>query len=66
VTKNDGEEGDVAVLEDISGRITIKNSPKRFEIQHFVSGTILALKGRAIDGGYFEVSDYCFAGIPFA
>lgn len=32
VTKNSGEEGDVAVLEDISGRITIKNNPGKFEI----------------------------------
>jgi DNA polymerase delta subunit 2 len=58
------EEDDVAVLEDISGRITIQNSPK-FQINHFVSGSILALKGRAVNGGYFEVNDYCFAGVPF-
>ena len=58
------EEDDVAVLEDKSGRITIKNSAI-FNINHFVSGTILALKGRAINGGYFEVQDHCFAGVPF-
>jgi hypothetical protein len=52
------------VLEDISGRITIKNSPI-FEINNFVSGTIVALRGQAINGGYFEVKDHCFAGIPF-
>lgn len=55
---------DVAVLEDKSGRITIKNS-KEFNISNFVSGCILALKGQAITGGYFQVSEYCFAGIPF-
>ena len=55
---------DVAVLEDISGRITIKNSAN-FNINHFVSGTIVALRGQAINGGYFEVQDHCFAGIPF-
>lgn len=58
------EEDDVAVLEDISGRITIQNS-STFQINHFVSGSILALKGRAVNGGYFEVKDYCFAGVPF-
>ena len=58
------EEEDVAVLEDKSGRITIKNGPN-FNIDHFVSGSILALKGKAITGGYFEVQDYCFAGVPF-
>ena len=58
------DETDVAVLEDISGRITVKTCPI-FNINHFVSGTILALNGRAITGGYFEVEDYCFAGIPF-
>lgn len=38
------EEEDIAVLEDISGRITLKNS-KVFPINEFVSGTIIALKG---------------------
>lgn len=52
------------MLEDISGRITIKNSQK-FDINNFVSGTIVALRGQAINGGYFEVQDHCFAGIPF-
>lgn len=37
-------EEDVAVLEDISGRITLKNS-KVFPINEFVSGSIIALKG---------------------
>lgn len=46
------EEDDVAVLEDKSGRITIKNTEK-FDINNFVSGGIMALKGKAINGGYF-------------
>lgn len=58
------EEDDVAVLEDKSGRITIKNTEK-FNINNFVSGGIMALKGKAINGGYFQVSDFCFAGTPF-
>ena len=58
------EEDDVAVLEDISGRITVKNGPN-FQMSTFVSGTILALRGQAISGGYFEVQDFCLAGIPF-
>ena len=37
-------EDDIAVLEDKSGRITIKNS-EEFNINWFVSGCILALKG---------------------
>ena len=35
---------DIAVLEDISGRITIKNC-STFNINNFVSGSILALRG---------------------
>lgn len=60
----DSEKNDVAVLEDKSGRITIRNSDK-FDINHFVSGSVVALKGQAIDGGYFQVDDYCFAGMPY-
>ena len=57
------DESDVAVLEDKSGRITIRSNDI-FDINHYVSGTILALKGQEVTGGYFEVSDICFAGIP--
>lgn len=46
------DEDDVAVLEDKSGRITIKKTDK-FNIDKFVSGSIMALKGKAIQGGYF-------------
>ena len=58
------EQNDTGVLEDISGRITIKNS-QNFNINHFVSGSVMALKGQAKTGGYFEVNDQCFAGYPF-
>ena len=54
----------MAVLEDKSGRITIKNSIE-FNINNFVTGSILALRGKVITGGYFQVAEYCFAGIPF-
>lgn len=50
------KENDSAVLEDISGRITIKNSAN-FNINNYVSGTVMALKGKAKSGGYFEVQD---------
>ena len=48
----DKDENDIAVLEDKSGRITIKKTDQ-FDINHFVSGGIMALKGKAINGGYF-------------
>lgn len=57
------DESDVAVLEDKSGRITIRSN-EIFDINHYVSGTIVALKGQEVTGGYFQVSDICFAGIP--
>ena len=58
-------ERDVGVLEDRSGRITITEGDG-FKIDNFVSGTILALKGTVIDGGYFQAEDYCLAGIPLS
>ena len=59
-------EEDVAVLEDISGRISIKNNTKVFDINTFVSGSVMALKGKAQQGGYFHVTDFTFAGVPFS
>ena len=41
---NESKKGDFGVLEDISGRITIK-AGGIFNIHQFVSGSILALKG---------------------
>ena len=57
-------DNDTGVLEDISGRITIKNS-SYFNISQFVSGTVMALKGQAKAGGYFEIVDHCYAGYPY-
>lgn len=55
---------DVGVIEDRSGRINVTGS-EVFDIHSFVSGSVLALKGKAIDGGYFIVEDYCTAGVTF-
>ena len=55
---------DVGVIEDRSGRINVTGS-EVFDIHSFVSGSVLALKGKAIDGGYFVVEDYCMAGLTF-
>ena len=33
--------------------------------ENFVTGSILALKGVVDVKGFFEVKDYCYAGIPF-
>ena len=57
-------ERDSGVLEDRSGRIVI-NDGNGFNIDDFASGTILAFKGRVIDGGYFQVEDFCMAGVPY-
>lgn len=57
-------EDDYAVLEDSSGRIRIKKGAK-FNPDHFITGSILAFKGVVDNNGFFEVMDYCFAGIPF-
>lgn len=55
---------DFAVLEDSSGRIRLKKGPK-FNPHHFVTGSIIGLRGTVDNNGFFEVYDYCFAGIPF-
>jgi hypothetical protein len=57
-------EEDYAVLEDNSGRVRIKRGD-RFNPRHFVTGSILALKGVVDKNGFFEVLDHCNAGIPF-
>jgi hypothetical protein len=58
-------EEDYAVLEDNSGRIRIKRSV-RFNPDHFVTGSIIGFKGIVDNNGFFEVQDYCFAGVPFS
>lgn len=57
-------EEDYAVLEDSSGRIRLKKGAK-FNPDHFVTGSILGLKGTVDNNGFFEVHDYSFAGISF-
>ena len=58
-------EEDYAVLEDGSGRVRIKRG-EAFAPERFISGSILALKGSVDKNGFFEVRDWCYAGIPFA
>jgi DNA polymerase delta subunit 2 len=57
-------EEDYAVLEDNSGRVRIKKN-EVFTPEKFVTGSIVALKGVVDVKGFFEVKDFCFAGIPF-
>jgi|LauGreDrversion4_2_1035121.scaffolds.fasta_scaffold174855_2 DNA polymerase delta subunit 2 len=57
-------ETDFAILEDVSGRIQIRES-EIFKCNQFVTGSIVALLGVADKGGYFVCKDFCFAGIPF-
>lgn len=57
-------EEDYAVLEDMSGRVRIKKN-EVFNPVQFVTGSIVALKGIVDVKGFFEVKDYCYAGIPF-
>ena len=62
-------EEDYAVLEDNSGRVRIKKADEGtsvvFNPSHFVTGAIIALKGIVDKNGFFDVKDYCFAGIPY-
>jgi len=57
-------EEDYAVLEDNSGRVRIKRN-EIFNPDNFVTGAIIALKGVVDIKGFFEVKDFCYAGIPF-
>jgi hypothetical protein len=57
-------EKDFAILEDVSGRIQIRESPA-FKCNEFVTGSIVALLGVADQGGYFMCRDFCYAGVPF-
>lgn len=60
------DEVDIAILEDASGRITISFSKgSEFDCQKLITGSILALLGKADAQGYFHVQDICKAGIPF-
>ena len=55
---------DFAILEDASGRIQIREN-ENFLCSSFVTGSIVALLGKADSAGYFMVQDYCYSGIPF-
>lgn len=57
-------ETDSAILEDASGRISIR-STEQFNCNNFVTGSIVALLGHVDQAGYFICEDHCFAGIPF-
>jgi DNA polymerase delta subunit 2 len=52
------------VLEDSSGRVRIKRN-EIFQPENFVTGTIVAMKGKVDKNGFFDVHDLCYAGIPF-
>ena len=57
-------EKDHIVLEDNKGRIKIMTS-ENFQAKDFITGSIIALKGKTDSAGFFSVSDHCYAGIPF-
>ena len=57
-------EADLAILEDASGRITINENCK-FKIDEQITGSIIAVLGKADNSGYFNVIDSCRAGISF-
>lgn len=58
-------EEDYVVLEDNSGRVRIKKN-EVFNPHLFTTGSIVALKGIVDKNGFFDVKDFCYAGLPFA
>lgn len=52
---------DVAVLEDEGGRVSLVG--EKFDVGRHVTGVIIAVKGKVLESGDFEVSDTCFAGL---
>jgi hypothetical protein len=58
VFENYHSESDNIYLEDESGRIRLMGLVNR--LATLVTGITLALKGRVLAGGEFEVRDYCF------
>jgi DNA polymerase II small subunit/DNA polymerase delta subunit B len=55
---------DQVILEDSSGRINIR--PMGFSwVNEHITGSIVAILGKADKQGYFIVEDFCYAGIPF-
>jgi len=57
-------EDDYAVLEDSSGRIRLKKN-ENFDPKNFITGAIMSFLGVADQNGFFQVKDYCYAGILF-
>jgi hypothetical protein len=57
-------ENDLAVLEDASGRINIKET-EHFSPSNFTTGSIVALLGYVDNAGLFACEDHCFAGILY-
>ena len=60
---------DEAYVEDEKARIRVIAAPesKKINIDLFITGTVLALRGRQVASGanvYFQVTDYCGAGFP--
>jgi DNA polymerase delta subunit 2 len=52
---------DVAVLEDEGGRVSLVG--EKFNVGKYVTGVIVAVKGKVLESGDFEVNDTCFAGL---
>jgi DNA polymerase delta subunit 2 len=56
------DESDSMIIEDTSGRLKIGKTEQVYP-NLFVTGTVLALKGKVTTNGIFEATDYCFSGI---
>ena len=52
---------DMAVLEDEGGRVSLVG--ENFIVGKHVTGMIVAVKGKVLESGDFEVSETCFAGL---
>lgn len=55
------DSSDVAVLEDEGGRVSLVGDT--FDVGRYVTGVIVAVRGKVLESGDFEVSDTCFAGL---
>lgn len=57
------DESDTLLIEDQSGRMKIMVN-EIMNPANFVTGSVVALKGRANSNGLFEANDFTYAGIP--
>ena len=57
------DESDTMVIEDQSGRIKIQSS-EAVNPKNFVTGTVIALKGKITQNGFFKATDYTYCGVP--